>query len=474
VLPRYSWTYKHLGVVDYIRVHNSLPRKTDIYFDWPGFFTSVNWLNNASGVTTVALARWAPPAFELLNVLGVVYLARSLTRDIRVVSLSAILFTISMWVGQDYFSPQALAFFLGLVFIGAAIRLLRPTEPAQGRAREWAGLKWVLLGLLWLAILTTHQLTPGVTLLVFVLIAFFFKWRNSLGFIAFMVVTELIWVGLALPYLHDTHYPLLSLDPLQGSGLNILADFTPISGAGARSIAVYALYFGMFLAGLVAAALSVRHSRTSRAMAAGAIAPALVLLVQDYGGEGQLRTYLFALPYLAFLIATLIAGPRLAELAGVRKLVSVGVALVIAALFLPAYLGQDLVVRVVPADLAAMTWFYDNAPNGAEPIYFVPNVPLGSTAQYVDHPLQAESSPVVLSDGNFRKDMSAQNVVNYLATRPGTLYLVATPSEVGYMQYYGVSTPARFAALTDQLDSNAQLKLVYRADGASVWEYLRP
>jgi hypothetical protein len=164
----------------------------------------------------------------------------------------------------------------------------------------------------------------------------------------------------------------------------------------------------------------------------------------------------------------------LAEWTGVRKLTSIGLALVVATLFLPAYLGQDKVVRVVPADLAAMTWFYDHAPAGAEPIYFVPNVPLGSTAQYVQHPLQARSSPVVLSDDNFRKDMTVQNVVGYLATRPGTLYLVATPSELGYLQYYGVSTAARFAALTDQLDANTHLKLVYRADGASVWEYLRP
>src|SRR5256885_2469204 len=98
---RFAWTYKHLGVIDYVAVHGSVDRSIDIYQNWPGFFALNAWLSRVAGISPLAYAPWAQLFFELANVSAIVFALRGLTRDVRLQWAAAWLFVVANWIGQD-------------------------------------------------------------------------------------------------------------------------------------------------------------------------------------------------------------------------------------------------------------------------------------------------------------------------------------------------------------------------------------
>ena len=122
---RYSWLYKTIGVVQYVNAHGQLNRHIDIYQNWPGFFALAAWFGKVAGVASpLAYAKWAQLVFELaaLPLLYLIYDALSLT--VRQRWLALLLYSASNWIGQDYFSPQALGTLLSLGIMAIALRWL--------------------------------------------------------------------------------------------------------------------------------------------------------------------------------------------------------------------------------------------------------------------------------------------------------------------------------------------------------------
>ncbi|MEY2536184.1 MAG: hypothetical protein QOF29_4094, partial [bacterium] len=126
---RYSWAYKHVGIVDYILRHGGVDPSISllpVYHDWPGFFeidALITWL---TGIPAMAQATWAPLIFNLLDIAALLYLLRGLTDDRRVHWRAAWIFFAASWIGQDYFAPQAFAFCLYLVLLGVVVRAPTP------------------------------------------------------------------------------------------------------------------------------------------------------------------------------------------------------------------------------------------------------------------------------------------------------------------------------------------------------------
>ena len=59
---RYSWAWKHIGIVDYIDRTGHVDPGIDIlpvYHNWPGFFAGSHLLQEWVGAD-IAIARWAP------------------------------------------------------------------------------------------------------------------------------------------------------------------------------------------------------------------------------------------------------------------------------------------------------------------------------------------------------------------------------------------------------------------------------
>ncbi len=282
--PYYPWTYKHLAVTDYIAQHGSVDRSIDIYHSWPGLFAATAWFSQVTGVAPITIAHWFTPLAHLAMFGLILVLMRAWQLPTQTALVAGFLFESLNFVGQDYFSPQATAFILGL---GVLICLRRRAEPR---------LTMVALGL-FAAITVTHQLTPYWLLLV------------SFGLLLLRRLTP-VWLPFAFAaiaggYLAVQYHEVSGIG-LFSSGANNASTgiaTTALTGARLSWYGSDALYAALFVA--VAAILFRRFRRGEDFLAPAvlALAPILILAVQNYGGEAIWRVYLYCLPGLVLVIA---------------------------------------------------------------------------------------------------------------------------------------------------------------------------
>lgn len=142
---RYSWLYKTIGVVQYVNQHGHLDNQIDIYQNWPGFFALAAWFGKVAGVASpLSYAKWAQLVFELaaLPILYSAYQAVSLS--LRQRWLALMLYPAANWIGQDYYSPQALGTLLSLGILALVLRWLHmgnrarfvDERPSMGKANQ--------------------------------------------------------------------------------------------------------------------------------------------------------------------------------------------------------------------------------------------------------------------------------------------------------------------------------------------------
>jgi hypothetical protein len=237
---RYSWAWKHVGIVDYIQRYGSV-NPTDTYFDayhnWPGFFALSALITEIAGFESgVSFANWAPVFFNLLSLGALLLIMKALTQDQRLVWLSVWFFFLANWVGQDYFSPQALSYFLYLVTLGICLGWFRITTPStnhgipiltrlkrvaplygkylspvasrdvanrQSQPLERVGL--LLIAILLMGVITfTHQLTPFMTIGSLTALVVFRR-LSPRGLPLLMTILTTTWISyMAAAFLNDT------------------------------------------------------------------------------------------------------------------------------------------------------------------------------------------------------------------------------------------------------------------------------
>ena len=106
---RYAWLYKTIGVVQYVNRYGHLDRHIDIYQNWPGFFALVAWFDKIAGVQSpIGYAKWAQLGFEGLTCLVLAFAFKALPITDRERWLALFLYVSTIWIAQDYLSPQAL------------------------------------------------------------------------------------------------------------------------------------------------------------------------------------------------------------------------------------------------------------------------------------------------------------------------------------------------------------------------------
>src|SRR5437763_6240239 len=130
---RYAWAWKHVAIVNYIQRHGSVRSDIsflNVYHNWPGLFALGALLTEAAGFkTALSFAGWVPVFFNLVDLGALLLILKTLTHDRRLIWLGAWFFYLTNWVGQDYFSPQALAYFLNLVMLGICLGWFRVATP---------------------------------------------------------------------------------------------------------------------------------------------------------------------------------------------------------------------------------------------------------------------------------------------------------------------------------------------------------
>jgi hypothetical protein len=506
-LPRVISGWLHVGFADYIaRTGGTLPQ-LDARFSWPGFFALTALATRAAGMSdAMPLLAWTPVVLNLLYGAAVFRLARATSADGRTAWLSVWLFFPANWVGQDYFGPQAMnyVFYLVLLLVlvgwfrlprharalkrrlpwharalkrrrsparatGLLLRALRlpsrpllhePEAPPVGTA-SLVGLIGVVL-VVFAASTVSHQLTP-VAIVISV---------GALALVGGCTVRTLpILLGVVLTaYISYGTVPYWSghLQDMVGSVGNVSGTVNRgaverVSGDGGhQAVVLLRLALAVTVWGLatVGAWRRMRRGHGNLGLMTLAGAPFLLLVMQSYGGEIFLRVYSFALPFVAILMAALLA-PVWPVRRRVLAAVMTGVlsTALIGAFFVARY-GNEAFEQVRPADVQAVRWLYAHAPAGTSLVSVTSNVPwrAQSVERYEYRPAGEDLGPTTLS-----------NVEEEMRRNPHGAYLILTKGQYVFAQSFLGKPPGWGEDLERQIVDSGRFQLVYANTEARVY-----
>jgi hypothetical protein len=297
--PMYSWTYKHLGVIDWIQHHGHVATGVDIYSGWPGVFAAIAWFSTVTGISPTFIAQWFEVGVNLALVVAVGALARSLGMTRLTAVTAAFVAGIANWVGQDYLSPQAVSFLLGIVVVVLLVR--SRTRPV---------LAWLSVPV-FAAIAVSHQLTPYWLIAVAVCFGLMGAARPRwIGIVFGVIAGAMVIANLHLVQQYTTG---AAFDPVANAQTVITG--TGSLGQTVTSYAARALTAGVWGVTLVAVVVGLRPDRfggsrirrwTTLRLAVLAFAPFALLAGQSYGGEAIFRVFLYSLPGCAMLLAPIV------------------------------------------------------------------------------------------------------------------------------------------------------------------------
>jgi hypothetical protein len=485
--PRFSTAWLHVGFVQAIIVHKHPITGLDARFSWPGFFTGIASIVGMAHLgTALPLLRWTPLVLNLAYALPIYIIARVFLESGRKAWLVTWLFILANWVGQDYFSPQGMAYFiflscLAIVLVGFRrvgrpvgdralrgflTRLARPlplnTTVTLTYAQQTGML--VLAMLAAAALSMEHQLTPialGVDLVALTLA----KQTRTAFFSAAVIISVVVWICYGASSFWQGHL----LSTLFGSGGTAAVQATVtnrITGSLGHEIVVYErILFALgvwALAGLAALRGFLKRSPVPLGAVVLAMGPFVMLAVQSYGGEAALRVYLYTLPFMLILV---VAG--LADRFPARSVITTATIVLVSTLVVPLLLiarfGNERFEQVTGGDVAAARYVYSVAQPGASIGAVSPNALLGF------HDLAAYDYPPNNEPTGFAFTKPAQ-VLRGLGHNARGVYLLITPAQIengvvndGLPDDWGARLEARLA-------KNRRFKLLFNRFGGRVYK----
>lgn len=504
-VTRFAATYKHVGIVDYILRTGRVNPRIDAYFNWPAFFIFSAFAQRVAGLRNVQpVIQWAPVVFNLMYLAPLAAICRSATGDRRLVWLGVWFFYMMNWVGQDYFSPQGMAYFFYLSTLAIVLTWFRAALPwtrvTHGMARltpkrlrrrlaGWVappdapsahttllqrfGLVLILVAVL-LATVASHQLTPFAILAV--LTAFVLFNRTTLrGLPVLIFAAALTWiVFMANDYLAGHIGQITGNTFRLGSTINQNVG-SRLGGSPQHLLVVRAALLttaGIFGLAVLGALRSIRHGYRDLTYALLVAAPFGLLVLQSYEGEGLLRVYLYSLPGVAFFAAALFfTTPMVGRSWRTAIAVVVVSQALIGAFYLTRY-GNERMDYFSPAELAAVNRLYAIAPRGSVLMAGTDNVPwrFRGYEQYTyapaNDPLQPTQEPLVR--GQIRV---AVHQIGAILSDPQYTggFIIFTRSERAYARMFGVYPPGTYDRLERAIARSPAFTRLYGNRDAAIY-----
>ncbi len=496
--PAYFTAYLHVGFVDEIVRNAHTVPELDARFNWPGAFALGALVTAAGGApSAMTFLRWAPVFFNLAYLAPLWLIGRSVIADQRARWLALWLFVAANWVHQDYLSPQAVAYFSYLVVIAVVLRYFSDTvrapgevtttgeAPDPGTPRPVAGIlsrlrsfpsdltvvgppaddaqvRFLLRALTALvaAVVVSHQITPFAIIAVVGSLLVVGRCRAAhLPVVA--VVLFAMWFSVGAATWWSSHLGVLFGD-VGNVGDNASAGlFGRLGGTDLRAAILWLRV--LFSAALFGSALAVatrlaRRGSTPITLLAILLPPFVLVAAQSYGGEVGMRTYLFALPAAAMLVAQ--------GLSWEARSVSthLGTALVAATLTIAAVtgltvrFGNERFERVTGSDLEAVGWVYENVPHGSVVIAPTRNLPwrYRDLTSYRYEPV--DEQPI-----------DAAEAVIELIPADAPAFLIVTDAQQLFGEQIAFLPPGWLDALVAELLEAGHATLVFSQDDAAVY-----
>jgi hypothetical protein len=481
--PRFNVTWRHIGVSDVLSRTRGIDPTIDAYFSWPGFFALSALLTEVAGrEVTLDLVDWAPLAFNLLYLPGLLLILRAASSDERVVWLGAWIFFAANWIGQDYYSPQAFAYFCYLLIIGVVVTSFgRDPDPIWPLPRAWfrprdrveeaglgprqrAALFAILIGL-FAVVTASHQLTPFAILGVVIALTVLRRITTT-GLPVVMIVI----VGTWLSYMTVTYLEGHLGDMVQRIGnvdTAVAANLTDRFVGSDQHLFVLGIRTGttVFLWGLAGLGMLRRLAAGDRDLTWPflAAAPFALFLLQEYGGEILLRIYLFSLPFMALLASNAAIGHTFRH----RRLAFAGtliVGVVLLGGFLVSRYGNERMDLITPAELTGMERLYEIAPRGSTLVAASDQV----FWRFRDY---EQYRYAVVTDELLKSDLGA--VLDRLAASPnGHAYLVLSRAQRAAFELRHGMQPGEWDELVQRIDQ-LPLSRVFANEDVTIYAFTR-
>jgi hypothetical protein len=365
--PRFRTSYTNYGYVDpIVRGAGLLPSRL-IYHNWPLFPTTMAALVDV-GVPPLALLAAFPTILMLayLVPLGVILRTLETAGPGPLVPMSAFargigtawpvglwIFAIFDWTSQDYFSPQALAFLIFLVWLALVLRVTtRGGVPG-------VAMTLVLLELFGVVVVT-HLLTSLEMLGVLAALVGLRLLRRP----TLLLTCALIFIVWQV----DGAWPFFRFygDRLQATLLDVVDFFqdnvtSRVTGSAEHAeIAALRIVVTVVIFALAALAFGVTARRPGqrRVIVAGfaiLVGIAVVAPASVYGGEMMIRVLLFSLPMLGAIVASAFWRPAF-------RLVVLVVLVAMAPVHMLTHYGNEMHDYVSPGELAAFAFVASSLP----------------------------------------------------------------------------------------------------------------
>jgi hypothetical protein len=345
---RFPTAWQHAGFIEFIARTHTVDAGLDARFSWPGFFALIAFIAKAIGQTDIEpVLHWSPLAIEVLYLVPLYLILRTMNASWRAQWLAAWLFVVADWVGQDYLSPQAFGYLLYLFWVAILLNWFRSAGGGarrEGRRRTtetprpertgmfWRAYGWVfgpmapgelpprqvgmwertvlllLLVVIFAVATASHQLTPFLLLIAaagfVVLRRCTVRGLPIIGGVIFAAWVSFMTVGYWAGHADDIFGGVGQVGSNLGS--SVAGRISNVSEQLAQVQQVRIL-LALLAAGLAGLGFLRRRARRvdDRVALVLFIGPFFSFGLQNYGGEIALRVFFFILPGAAMLAAYL-------------------------------------------------------------------------------------------------------------------------------------------------------------------------
>jgi hypothetical protein len=511
--PRFAVAWRHVGIADYIMQHGAVDPRIDAYFNWPGFFILSAFITRIAGVQSpLGAIAWAPVVFNLLYLGPLLMILQAATQDRRLVWLGVWFFYLSNWIGQDYFSPQALNYFFYLVVLAILVtwfktrvgslaeqrwaghgRLERWSRKVDGWLPSWgaaqpdvppkASQPGQRMGLMAIAVavfvtdVSGHQLTPfGALLSVTALVVF--NRCTARGLPVLMALAIVAWLTfMAYAYVsgHFANVVSSAGDITQSASVNVVSR---VQGSQQHLFVVYMRLLmtgAIWVLALLGGIRRCRKGYRDLTYALLAVAPFPLFLLQSYGGEVLLRVYLFALPAMAFFVAahfyttpTVGTGWRTTAMISVTSLALLGG-------FLFTRYGNERMDYMTSEEVQVVERLYQVARPGSLLVAMAPDLPW-KFRNYADyHTVTVGGTPEWQRLDATDKDVSVSAVMRIIARRLHDrkyphAYLIITRSQIANADLFGIFPHGLIKRVETALTKSRTFRVVFANRDGGIFE----
>jgi O-antigen/teichoic acid export membrane protein len=502
-MPRFAVVYRHAGYTEYIMRTGSVDPTLDAYFSWPGFFALSAFVTKMGSYPDILnFATWAPVFYNVFYFGPLYIIFSSFTKNKRIAWLAIWLFYLTNWIGQDYYSPQGLNFFLYLVIIAILVKWFKvpPELSPKPLGLRWRKIPFLSLIYPWLTapdplvvspvrrrqswaliaciiivftfIVCSHQLTPFFTILS--VSALVVCRRCRLWWLPLLMTgMTALWVLVMAQTFVAGHFADIF------SGIQLFSSFSQnvtsrVAGNPQHTfIARLRIYMSALVWGCAFIGGFVRWRRgyQDATIVLLALAPFPFFIIQPYGGEMLLRSYLFSLPPMVFLMAAFFYNLPVLKKGYWRVIVSACLCLALLAGFFYTRYGNEDMDYMTNDEVAGVRYLYSVAPDHSLFLGGWDGAPW-QFAGYEKYAIVSFSDPTLFQYASTENTTAIEKYLQSQLQKGGKAYVLFTRSQkVTYDTVSGLP-PGSLDQIEQKLAASGDFNLIYRNPDAQIYQFV--